>query len=577
MKRILSYLDKYRLESILGPLFKLLEAGFDLAVPFVVARVIDVGISQGVASAVIRPGLLLVALALTGLICAVVAQYFAAKAAVGMCADVRHDLFEKVGRLGYGDLDRIGASTLITRMTTDLDRVQTGVNLGLRLFLRSPFIVFGAMFMAFTIDTRCAFIFIPVILLLSVIVFGIMLRSMPLHRREQGHLDELLLATRENLSGVRVLRAYSREQDEADAFAEKHGALTAIQNLAGRIGALMNPLTYLVVNAALILLIRSGALRVNAGELTQGQVVALINYLSQILVELIKLADLIINVSRAAACGGRISTILSIRSREQSPKDPEAQLKSRVGEVEFENVSLRYRQGTAYALHDVSFHAYRGEVIGIIGGTGAGKTSLVNLIPRFYDATEGCIRVGGVDVRRQDPETLRRRIAVVPQKALLFAGTIRENLLWGRPKADDAALCKALELSQAADFVEEKGGLDAEIEQGGVNLSGGQRQRLTIARALVRRSDILILDDSSSALDYATEARLRKALYTLEDKPTVFIVSQRAASVRAADQIIVLDNGEVEDIGTHDELLSRCRVYREIVASQNSASKGVSA
>lgn len=574
MKRVLSYLKNYRLESILGPLFKLLEAGFDLVVPFVVAQIIDAGIPQGEASGILKPGLTLVGLALLGLCCAAVAQYFAAKAAVGLASDVRHALFEKLGKMSYTDLDRIGASTIITRMTSDLDRVQTGVNLGLRLFLRSPFIVFGAAVMAFTIDTSCALIFIPVILLLSAIVFGIMLGAMPMHRREQRQLDGLTLATRENLSGVRVMRAYGREQDEAEAFEKKHEALTKLQTASGRIGALMNPLSCLVVNGALILLIHSGAIRVNAGALTQGQVVALVNYLSQILVELVKLADLIITTSRAAACGDRIGAILDMKPGEDKPEKPLRPLRDLAGEVQFEGVSLCYRKGASDALTDVSFRAHPGEIIGVIGGTGAGKTSLVNLIPRFYEATRGSIRVGGTDVREQDPEALRRRVAVVPQKALLFAGSIRDNLLWGSPKADDETLMKAVEIAQAKDVLDAKGGLDGMLEQGGLNLSGGQRQRLTIARALVKKCDVLILDDSASALDYATEARLRHALRAMENRPTLFIVSQRAVSVRDADKILVMEDGRLVDSGSHAELMDRCRVYREIVRSQNADREG---
>ena len=568
MKRILSYLKGYWLESLLGPLFKLLEASFELIVPFVIAAIIDQGIPSGDAHYIIRMGLILVGLGLVGLMSSVTAQYFAAKAAVGLATRLRHAVFAHVQRLSYSDLDRAGTSTLITRMTSDINQVQSGVNLGLRLFLRSPFIVFGAMIMAFTIDVRCALIFAVAIPVLAVIVFGIMLITMPLYRKTQGQLDDVLLLTRENLSGAWVLRAFGREADEIEAFNESHGRLTRLQTISGRISALMNPLTYIAINFALVLLLKTGAVRVHAGILTQGQVVALVNYMGQILVELIKLANLIITVTKAAACGKRIGAVLAIHPGLSSPAEAESPDPANVGCVEFDHVSLKYRGSAAESISDVQFSARRGQIIGVIGGTGSGKSTLVNLIPRFYDATSGAVRVDGVDVRSQPLEELRGRIAAVPQKALLFKGSIRENLLWGNPEADDEALMEAVRAAQAEDVVRAKGGLDGEIEQSGRNLSGGQRQRLTIARALVRKPEILILDDSASALDFATDARLRMAIRQLPYRPTVFIVSQRASSVRYADQILVLDDGRVVDVGTHEALLDSCPVYREIYDSQ---------
>jgi len=485
---------------------------------------------------------------------------------VGLAAKLRHALFAHVQRLSYADLDRLGASTLITRLTSDINQVQSGVNLGLRLFLRSPFIVFGAMIMAFVIDPGCAVIFAVAIAVLAIIVFGIMLITMPLHKKTQAQLDDVLLHTRENLAGVRVLRAFGREDEEIEGFNQSHAALTHLQNLSGRISALMNPLTYIAINLALVVLIHAGALRVNTGTLTQGEVVALVNYMGQILVELVKLANLIITVTKAAACGKRISAVLDIRPALASPAKPEAP--EEPGSVEFDHVSMQYHSGAGEALSDIHFKVRRGQVIGVIGGTGSGKSTLINLIPRFYDATSGMVRVGGVDVRRQSIADLRRRIAVVPQKALLFKGSIRENLLWGNSHADDETLAEALHAAQAEDVVQAKGGLDGEIEQNGRNLSGGQRQRLTIARALVRKPEILILDDSASALDFATDARLRMAIRRLPYRPTVFIVSQRASSVRYADQIIVLDDGRIAGIGIHEDLLHQCPVYREIFDSQ---------
>ncbi len=568
MRKVLSYLRDYRRESILGPLFKLLEACFELTVPFVIAAIVDRGIPSGDAGYILRMGAVLVALGLVGLASSVTAQYFAAKAAVGLATKLRHAVFAQIQRFGFADIDRIGTSTLITRMTSDINQVQSGVNLALRLFLRSPFIVFGAMVMAFIIDVRCALVFAVAIPVLAVIVFGILLITMPLYKKTQAQLDSVLLLTRENLGGARVLRAFGREDDEVAEFDRLHAGLTRFQALSGRISALMNPLTYIAINFALIALLRTGALRVNAGALTQGQVVALVNYIGQILVELIKLANLIITVSKAAACANRVSAVLAVRPSMASPRDTALPDPERAGRVAFEHVSLRYDGGASDALTDIHFSALRGQMIGVIGGTGSGKSSLVNLIPRFYDATQGCVRVDGQDVRRYLLEDLRRRIGVVPQKALLFKGSIRENLLWGNPQADDETILEAVRAAQAEDVLKAKGGLDGEIEQNGRNLSGGQRQRLTIARALVRRPEILILDDSASALDFATDARLRMAIRNLPYQPTVFVVSQRSNSVRYADQIVVMDDGQVAGIGTHDELLEDCAVYREIYESQ---------
>lgn len=568
MKRVLSYLKDYTKESILGPLFKLFEACLELLVPFVIAAIIDKGIPSGDAGYILRMGLLLAGLALLGLASSITAQYFAAKAAVGLAAKLRHALFAHIQRFSFSDQDSAGASTLITRLTSDVNQLQSGVNLALRLFLRSPFIVFGAMGIAFLIDTRCALIFAAVIPLLAIVVFGIILGSMPLYKRTQAQLDGVLLQTRENLSGVRVLRAFGREEDEIAAFEERHRVLTRLQNIAGRISALMNPLTYIIINFALIVLIHTGAVRVNSGILTQGQVVALVNYMGQILIELIKLANLIITVSKAVACGKRIEAVLAVQPSMRNPKNPENSLPVESGCVEFDHVSLKYRGSNTETLTDVHFSARRGQMIGVIGGTGSGKSTLVQMIPRFYDASSGCVRVGGVDVRRQSMEQLRGRIGVVPQNAQLFKGSIRENLLWGNPNADDDAIAEAVRTAQAEDVIAAKGGLDAEIEQNGRNLSGGQRQRLTIARALVRRPEILILDDSASALDFATDARLRMALRQLSYRPTIFVVSQRASTVRFADKIIVLDDGRVAGIGSHEELLECCGVYKEIYDSQ---------
>ncbi|WP_322173399.1 ABC transporter ATP-binding protein [Acutalibacter caecimuris] len=566
MKKLLIYLQEYRKECVLGPLFKLLEATFELMVPLVMASVIDVGVAAGDRGYIIRMCLVLVALGVIGLACSLTAQFFAAKASVGFAAKLRSALFGHIQRLSFADMDKEGTSTLITRMTSDINQVQNGMNLTLRLLLRSPFVVFGAMVMAFTIDWKAALIFVGVIPLLSVVVFGVMLWTMPRYKRVQQGLDKVLSATRENLTGVRVVRAFGREQSEIEGFQQENQQLTHLQEFVGKVSALMNPVTYIIINLGAVALIWVGALRVDTGMITQGAVVALLNYMSQILVELVKLANLIINITKALACANRVSAVLDIQPSLASSTE------GRVGsgaEVAFEDVSLTYRGAGAPSLSGISFTAGAGETIGIIGGTGSGKTSLVNLIPRFYEASGGRVLVGGVDVREWPLDSLRRMVGVVPQKAMLFTGTIRENLLWGRRNAEDGTLWEALETAQAKDFVEQKPkGLEEPVEQGGKNFSGGQRQRLTIARALVRRPEILILDDSASALDFATDARLRQALAGLDYRPTVFIVSQRTASIRHADRIIVLEDGHAVGVGTHDQLLEDCEVYKEIYESQ---------
>ena len=568
MKKLLVYMKGFGRECVLGPLFKLLEASFELIVPLIVAAIIDKGIPAGDRGYIVRMVLWLIALGGVGLLSAVTAQYFAAKAAIGFSARLRHALMAHIQTLGYPELDRLGTSTLVTRMTSDVNQVQNGVNMTLRLLLRSPFVVFGAMVMAFTIDTRCALIFAGVIAVLCVIVFGIMLVTIPMYRRVQGQLDSVTAATRENLTGVRVVRAFSKEESENARFAQRNQLLTRMQLAVGRVSAAMNPVTYVVINAAVILLIRAGAMRVQLGELSQGQVVALYNYMSQILVELVKMANLIILLTKAAACGDRIARVLGEQPSQRDGTLEPAQDAPR-GSVVFDHVGLTYPGAGAESLEDVSFTAAPGQTIGVIGGTGSGKSTLVNLIPRFYDATAGRVLVDGLDVRDFSREALRSRIAVVPQKAALFQGTIRSNLLWGNPDATDGELHEALAVAQALDVVSSKPqGLDEPVEQGGRNFSGGQRQRLTIARALVRRPEILILDDSASALDYATDARLRRAIREMAQPPTTFIVSQRAASIRFADTILVLDDGHVAGMGTHEELLASCPVYQEIYRSQ---------
>ena len=568
LKKLLVYLQDFKKECVLGPLFKLLEASFELIVPLIVAAIIDRGIPGNDIPYILRMVAWLGILALVGLISAVTAQYFAARAAIGFSAKLRHALMAHIQSLSYTEIDTLTTSTLVTRMTSDVNQVQTGVNLTLRLLLRSPFVVFGAMVMAFTIDTGCALIFAGVIAVLCVIVFGIMLATIPMYRRVQGQLDSVTAATRENLTGVRVIRAFCKEKSETEAFNRRNQLLTRMQLAVGRVSAAMNPVTYVVINAAVILLLQAGAIRVNAGSLSQGQVVALYNYMSQILVELVKMANLIITLTKSMACAGRIATVLSVRSSQRDGELIPAADAPR-GAVAFEDVSLRYHGAGDDTLQNVTFTAQPGQTIGVIGGTGSGKTSLVNLIPRFYDATEGRVLVDGIDVTKLRKEELRRRIAVVPQKAMLFKGTIRSNLLWGNESATEQDLADALGVAQALDVVASKEkGLDEPVEQGGRNFSGGQRQRLTIARALVRKPEILILDDSASALDYATDANLRRAIRQMENPPTTFIVSQRAASIRFADLILVLDDGLVVGMGTHEELLASCAVYQEIYASQ---------
>ena len=586
MKKLLIYLRDYKKESVLGPLFKLLEASFELIVPLVVASMIDVGIANHDRGYILRMCLIMAALGLIGLICAVTAQYFAAKAAVGFATKLRHGLFSHIQSLSFSQMDKEGTSTLITRMTSDINQVQSGVNLVLRLFLRSPFIVFGAMIMAFTVDVRAALIFVVVIPILSVIVFGIMLISIPMFKKVQGGLDKVLGITRENLTGVRVIRAFGEEEHEILKFDEETDRLKHLQEVAGRISALMNPLTYVVINGGLIVLIYTGALQVEAGILTQGQVVALVNYMSQILVELVKLANLIITVTKAFACGNRIQNIFEIpagmetSSTSTNTSSLEAQSgssspKTEKGTVEFDHVSLRYYEGGEQALTDIHFKAKKGATIGVIGGTGSGKSSLVNLIPRFYDVEKGSVKVDGRDVREYPLTQLRDKIGVVMQKAVLFKGTIRENLLWGNENASDEDLWDAIKAAQAEEFVlQKRDKLDEMIEQEGRNLSGGQKQRLSIARALVKKPEILILDDSSSALDYATDAALRKSIKDLPGEITVFIVSQRASSMLHADTIIVLDDGDVAGMGTHEELLKGCEVYQEIYYSQFERKEG---
>ena len=568
MESLLKYLKKYKKESILAPLFKMLEASFELLVPLVMASIIDVGIAGSDTGYVIRMCGIMIALGIIGLVCSVTAQYFAAKAATGFATELRYVLFGHIQKFGYTEMDHHGTSTLITRMTSDLNQIQTGVNLVLRLFMRSPFIVFGAMIMAFTVDTTAALVFVVAIPLLSVIVFGIMLVTMPLYKKVQSYLDKVLLVTRENLTGVRVIRAFHKEESEQKQFEDTNELLTNAQKFVGKISALLNPLTYIIVNAAIMALIYIGAIRVNIGLLTQGQVVALVNYMSQILIELVKLANLLISTTKAIACGNRVASVLAVEnSMENGSTIWQEQTEEPM--VEFEHVSLAYKDAGEEALSDITFSVKKGETIGIIGGTGSGKTSLINLIPRFYDATEGKVRIAGKDILDYEVENLRKHIGIVPQKAVLFKGTIEENLRWGNPDATKEDLEEALEISQSREFVEAKEDKwQFRIEQGGKNLSGGQRQRLTIARALVRQPEILILDDSVSALDFATDAKLRHALGEMKKKPTLFIVSQRASSLLQADKILVLDDGKLVGCGRHEKLLKSCDIYQEIYYSQ---------
>lgn len=569
MRKLLVYLKDYKKETVLGPMFKMLEASFELFVPLVIAAIIDVGVANQDKGYIMKMCLVLVVLAMIGLVSAITAQYYAAKAAVGFSTKLRHVLFKHIESLSFSEMDTVGTSTLITRMTSDINQVQNGVNLVLRLFLRSPFIVFGAMIMAFTIDVKAALVFVVTIPLLSIIVFGVMLVSIPLYKKVQAALDKVLGITRENLTGSRVIRAFNKEEDEKEHFFTANGALTKLQIYVGKISALMNPLTYIIINGAIVALVWTGALQVDAGYITQGEVIALVNYMSQILVELIKLANLIISVTKAIACGNRVQAVLELQPsiRNEALEDCVAACENREA-VAFDHVSFTYAGAREEALTDIHFTAKRGETIGIIGGTGSGKSSVVNLIPRFYDATKGSVRVNGQDVKEFSVENLREKVGVVLQKAVLFKGSIRENMKWGNENATDEEIWKALEIAQAKEFVEAKeGGLDYFIEQGGKNLSGGQRQRLTIARAIVKQPEVLILDDSASALDFATDAKLRMAIREMKNV-TTFIVSQRAASIMHADQIVVLEDGEIVGLGTHDEMLASCEVYQEIYYSQ---------
>lgn len=577
MKKLLCYLKEYKKESVLGPLFKLLEATLELFVPLVVAAIIDTGIGNQDRGYVVKMCLVLVLLGLIGLAFSVTAQYFAAKAAVGFVTTIRHVLFGHIQKLSYAELDTQGTSTLITRMTSDMNQVQNGVNLTLRLLLRSPFVVIGAMVMAFTIDVKAALVFVVGIPALAVVVFGVMLACIPLYRKVQNRLDKVLGLTRENLTGVRVLRAFCKEEEQEAEFQKQNQTLTDTQKFVGRISALLNPLTYVIINVAIIALIWIGAIRVDMGIITQGAVVALYNYMSQILTELIKLANLIINITKSVACGNRIQSVLEV---EPSVKDGAATV-SGDGEagksaysVVFEHAGIRYPDAAQEAVSDITLNVRPGETIGIIGGTGSGKSSMVNLIPRFYDCSSGAVYVDGRNVCTYGLTELRDKIGVVPQKSVLFAGTIRSNMQWGKPDATDEEIFAALEIAQAKDVVSKKEkGLDTEVEQGGKNFSGGQRQRLTIARALVKQPEILILDDSSSALDFATDAALRMAIGSMKHKPTLFIVSQRTSAIQYADKIVVLDDGSVVGIGTHEELMNTCEAYREIYDSQYKRTK----
>ena len=611
MKRLLSYMKDYKKESVLGPLFKMLEASFELFVPLVVARMVDIGIHNRDVGYVLKMGGLLVALGLIGLACSLTAQYFAAKASVGAATSLRNDLFAHIGSLSYTEIDTVGTSTLITRMTSDINQVQSGVNMTLRLLLRSPFVVFGAMIMAFTVDVRTAMVFAVTIPVLCLVVFGILLVSMPLYKKVQRQLDRVLLSTRENLLGVRVIRAFNRQHNETEAFDGENSQLVKLQVFVGKISALLNPVTYVLINLAVVAVVWTGGRQVDAGVISQGKVIALVNYMSQILVELIKMANLIILISKAMACMNRVDSVFQVKSSIEDGSfagvggetvsgaagtvaseagaagtaaseagvagaagaagdsaSPDA-TPSRVPMVEFDHMDFVYAGAKEPALEDITFRAEPGETIGIIGGTGSGKSTLVNMIPRFYEATRGRVAVNGRDVREYTQNGLRSCIGVVPQRAVLFKGTLRDNMRWGRADASDEDIYRALDMAQAREFVDQKGeGLELWISQEGKNLSGGQRQRLTIARALVRKPDILILDDSASALDFATDARLRSAIRRGTGSMTVFIVSQRAASIKQADRILVLDDGRIAGQGTHRELLRDCSVYREICLSQ---------
>jgi len=566
MKKLLKYMRGFGRECVLGPLFKLLEASFELLIPLVVAAIVDTGISGGDRGYVVKMCLVMIGLGIIGLVCAVTAQFFAAKAAVGFATRLRHAVMQHILGLSYAEIDRLGTSTMVTRMTSDVNQVQNGVNLTLRLLLRSPFVVFGAMIMAFTIDVQAALTFAALIPALCLVVFGIMLITMPMYKRVQAGLDRITSAIRQNLSGVRVLRAFTMEQAETASFEEQTAQLQQRQRVAGRISNLMNPITLVMVNLAIIVLIRIGAVKVYDGILTQGLVIALYNYMTQILVELVKMANLIISMTKAAACADRVAGVLEIKSSQVNGSRPAEGLQ---GAVEFRNVTAHYQGAAEPSLENISFRAEPGQTVGIIGGTGSGKTTLINLIPRLYDAVQGQVLIDGVDVKDYDFISLRQKIGIVPQKSILFKGTIRNNLLWGNENATDDELWAALDVAQAREVVKSREEeLDAPVEQGGTNFSGGQRQRLAIARALVRKPAILVLDDSASALDYATDAKLRMAIRGMANPPTTFIVSQRAASVRYADLILVLDDGELVDMGTHEELLNQCAVYQEVFYSQ---------
>ena len=569
MKSLMKYLKDYKKECVLSPLFKLLEATFELFVPLVMAAVIDKGIGHADKPYIVKMCLVLIALGIIGLVCSITAQFFAAKAAVGFATKLRHSLFGHIQSLSFSEIDTLGTSILITRMTSDVNQVQNGVNLVLRLLLRSPFVVVGAMVMAFTIDVKAALIFVVAIPLLCIVVFAIMFVSIPLYKKVQAGLDRVLLGTRENLTGVRVIRAFNKEKDEVERFNESNAALTKIQMYVGRISALMNPITYIIINGGIVALIYVGAIRVDSGAISQGQVVALVNYMSQILVEVVKVANLIISCTKALASANRIESIFDVKASVCDKTEVMLGDNSSEYAVEFNNVYLKYKDAGEDALSNIDFKVKRGETVGIIGGTGCGKSSIVNLIPRFYDATGGEVKVNGVNVKDQPVEKLRDIVGMVMQKAVLFKGTIRDNMKWGNENATDAEIYDALDISQSREFVEQKPDkLDEMIEQGGKNLSGGQKQRLTIARALVKKPQILILDDSASALDFATDAKLRKAIASMEGKMTVFIVSQRTSSIQHADKIVVLDDGQIVMIGTHEELLEKCEEYREIHYSQ---------
>lgn len=570
MKTILKYLKIYKKEAILAPLFKMLEATFELFIPLVVAAIIDTGIAGGDKGYIFKMCLVMVALGIVGLVSAITAQFFAAKAATGFAAKIRHELFDKMQSLSFSEIDKAGTSTMITRLTSDVNQVQSGINMVLRLFLRSPFIVFGAMIMAFTIDVKAALVFVVTIPVLSIIVFGIMLITIPMYKKVQKGLDSVLRITRENLTGVRVIRAFCKEEDEIKEFDKANDTLATMQRVVGKISGLMNPLTYIVINVGIIVLIYVGALRVETGILTQGAVIALYNYMSQILVELIKLANLIITMTKAFASVKRLEDVLGMESTlKMGETEKEKIQRDYAPAVSFDHVSLQYEGAKEAALLDIDFTVAKGETVGIIGGTGSGKTSLVHLIPHFYDATEGTVSINGINVQDYSLEEIRNKVALVMQKAVLFKGTIRENILWGNADATDEEINDALKTAQALDVVESKTeGLDEMIAQGGKNLSGGQRQRLTIARALIKKPEILILDDSASALDYATDLKLRTALKEMEGKTTVFIVSQRTSSIQHADKIIVLDDGRIVGMGKHEQLLNSCEIYREIHESQ---------